>query len=39
MTRRPDNPADSFKKALAGATHTMADEPGLTVTYSVVPPG
>ena len=34
-----DNPADPFKKALADATRTMADEPDLTVTYSVDPPG
>ncbi|PKP75091.1 MAG: cobaltochelatase subunit CobT [Alphaproteobacteria bacterium HGW-Alphaproteobacteria-6] len=34
-----DNPADPFKKALAEATRTMADDPELTVTYSVDPPG
>ena len=39
MTQRSDNPADPFKKALAEATRTMADEPELTVTYSVDPPG
>jgi cobaltochelatase CobT len=39
MTQRPDNPADPFKKALAEATRTMADEPELTITYSVDPPG
>ena len=36
---KSDNPADPFKKALAEATRTMADEPELTVTYSVDPPG
>ncbi|MCY1128544.1 cobaltochelatase subunit CobT [Frigidibacter sp. RF13] len=39
MTQRSDNPADPFKKALAEATKTLADEPELTVTYSVDPPG
>ena len=39
MTQRSDNPADPFKKALAEATRTMADDPELTVTYSVDPPG
>jgi cobaltochelatase CobT len=39
MTKPSDNPADPFKKALAEATRTMADEPELTVTYSVDPPG
>jgi cobaltochelatase CobT len=39
MTQRPDNPADPFKKALAEATRTIADEPELTITYSVDPPG
>ncbi|MEQ3626532.1 MAG: cobaltochelatase subunit CobT [Celeribacter sp.] len=34
-----DNPADPFKKALAEATKTMADDPELGVTYSVDPPG
>jgi cobaltochelatase CobT len=34
-----DNPADPFKKALAEATRTMADQPDLTVAYSVDPPG
>ena len=27
MTQRNDNPADPFKKALAEATKTMADDP------------
>lgn len=39
MTKPNDNPADPFKKALAEATKTMADDPELTVTYSVDPAG
>ncbi len=39
MTKPTDNPADPFKKALAEATKVMADDPDLTVTYSVDPPG
>ena len=34
-----DNPADPFKKALAEATKVMADDPEISVTYSVDPPG
>ena len=34
-----DNPADPFKKALAEATKVLADNPDLSVTYSVVPAG
>lgn len=34
-----DNPADPFKKALAEATKVMADDPDLTVSYSVDPSG
>ncbi|MCT8161018.1 cobaltochelatase subunit CobT [Pseudoruegeria sp. SHC-113] len=34
-----DNPADPFKKALAEATKVMADDPDLSVSYSVDPPG
>ena len=34
-----DNPADPFKKALAEATKVMADDPELTVSYSVDPSG
>ena len=34
-----DNPADPFKKALAEATRTLADDPDLGVTYSADPPG
>jgi cobaltochelatase CobT len=37
--KQADNPADPFKKALAEATKVMADDPDLTVTYSVDPPG
>ncbi len=39
MNRPSDNPADPFKKALAEATKVMADDPDLTVTYSVDPSG
>ncbi|MEH7827054.1 cobaltochelatase subunit CobT [Gemmobacter denitrificans] len=39
MTKPTDNPADPFKKALAEATKTMADDPDMTVTYSVDPAG
>jgi cobaltochelatase CobT len=39
MTKASDNPADPFKKALAEATKTMANDPDLTVTYSVDPSG
>jgi len=34
-----DNPADPFKKALAEATKAMANDPELSVSYSVDPPG
>ena len=34
-----DNPADPFKKALAEATKTLANDTDLTITYSVDPPG
>ncbi|WP_323765291.1 cobaltochelatase subunit CobT [Marinovum sp.] len=34
-----DNPADPFKKALAEATKVMANDPELTVSYSVDPSG
>lgn len=34
-----DNPADPFKKALAEATKVLADNPELSVTYSVDPAG
>jgi cobaltochelatase CobT len=39
MQKPTDNPADPFKKALAEATRTMADQPELTVAYTVDPPG
>lgn len=39
MSKPTDNPADPFKKALAEATRTMADDPEMTVTYSVDPAG
>jgi len=39
MNKPTDNPADPFKKALAEATRTMADDPDMTVQYSVDPPG
>jgi cobaltochelatase CobT len=39
MTKPSDNPADPFKKALAEATKVMADDPDMTVTYSVDPSG
>ncbi|MBE9638411.1 cobaltochelatase subunit CobT [Salipiger mangrovisoli] len=39
MARDTDNPADPFKKALAEATKVMADDPELTVNYSVDPSG
>jgi cobaltochelatase CobT len=39
MMKPTDNPADPFKKALAEATRTMADDSDMTVTYSVDPPG
>jgi cobaltochelatase CobT len=34
-----DNPADPFKKALAEATRVLADDPELSVSFSVDPPG
>jgi cobaltochelatase CobT len=39
MSKPSDNPADPFKKALAEATRVLADDPEMTVTYSVDPPG
>ncbi|WP_126979106.1 cobaltochelatase subunit CobT [Frigidibacter oleivorans] len=39
MSKPSDNPADPFKKALAEATKTLADDPEMTVSYSVDPPG
>ncbi|ULB12744.1 cobaltochelatase subunit CobT (plasmid) [Cereibacter azotoformans] len=39
MSKPTDNPADPFKKALAEATKTLADDPDMTVTFSVDPAG
>ena len=39
MSKPADNPADPFKKALAEATKTLAEDPEMTVTYSVDPSG
>ena len=39
MNRPTDNPADPFKKALAEATRVMANDPDLSVTFTVDPPG
>ncbi|MDH5798197.1 MAG: cobaltochelatase subunit CobT, partial [Paracoccaceae bacterium] len=39
MAKPSDNPADPFKKALAEATKVMADDPELSVSYTVDPPG
>ena len=39
MSKPSDNPADPFKKALAEATKVLADDPELTVSYSVDPSG
>ncbi len=39
MNKPTDNPADPFKKALADATRTLADDPDLAVSYSVDPAG
>lgn len=39
MVQRSDNPADPFKKALAEATKVMANDPELTVSYTVDPSG
>ncbi len=39
MNKPTDNPADPFKKALAGATKVIADDPELSVSFSVDPPG
>ncbi|MCH2164083.1 MAG: cobaltochelatase subunit CobT [Marinovum sp.] len=34
-----DNPADAFKKALSEATKVMADDPDLSINYTVDPSG
>ncbi|WP_127116180.1 cobaltochelatase subunit CobT [Shimia sediminis] len=39
MKKPTDNPADPFKKALAEATKVMANDPELSVTYTVDPSG
>ncbi len=39
MSKPSDNPADPFKKALADATRTLAEDFEMTVTYSVDPAG
>ncbi|HGG63557.1 MAG TPA: cobaltochelatase subunit CobT, partial [Rhodobacteraceae bacterium] len=39
MTKPTDNPADPFKKALSEATKVMADDPELSVSFTVDPPG
>ncbi|WP_112309226.1 cobaltochelatase subunit CobT [Pseudogemmobacter bohemicus] len=39
MSKPADNPADPFKKALAEATKVLADDPEMSVSYSVDPPG
>ena len=39
MIKPKDNPADPFKKALAEATKVLADDPDLSVTYSMDPAG
>ena len=39
MQKPTDNPADPFKKALAEATKVMADDPELSVSYTVDPSG
>ncbi len=39
MAQHNDNPADPFKKALAEATKVMADDPDLSVSYTVDPSG
>ncbi len=39
MAKPNDNPAEPFKKALAEATKALANDPELSVTYSVDPSG
>ena len=39
MANNSDNPADPFKKALAEATKVMANDPDLTINYTVDPSG
>ena len=39
MVSKSDNPADPFKKALAEATKVLADNPELSINYSIDPSG
>ena len=39
MSNSNESPADPFKKALAEATKTLADDPDMAVSFSVDPPG
>ncbi|MEM9781079.1 MAG: cobaltochelatase subunit CobT [Pseudomonadota bacterium] len=39
MTKKPENPAEPFKKALAEATRALSAEGEIDVTYSADPPG
>ncbi len=39
MSKPSENPADPFKKALAEATKTLADESDINITFSVDPSG
>ncbi len=39
MAAKSDNPADPFKKALAEATKVMANDPDLSISYTVDPSG
>ena len=39
MVSKSDNPADPFKKALSEATKVLADNPELSINYSVDPSG
>ena len=39
MSKKIDNPADPFKKALGDATRALAGDEEIEVTYSADPPG
>tara|TARA_B100001142_G_scaffold43989_1_gene40076 strand:+ start:451 stop:2319 length:1869 start_codon:yes stop_codon:yes gene_type:complete len=39
LSKSNTNPADPFKKALAEATKSLANEPELNVSYTIDPPG
>ena len=39
MSKSNSNPADPFKKALAEATKSLANEPELNISFTVDPPG